>query len=404
MSIKYDVIIAGGGVAGAFAAYRISKSKDLRACLIEFGRPPGKRRKQLEGWLGCFPTGNARLYLDDIDGLEKLVGARRYANAREDVLKFLCKYAPVKGVKIRKPLETAKFRAASVGYEIAYREYAQWKPENIHALSKDLAEWIECANKTDMVFDNEIKSISKKGDYFTVETEEGTFISRKVILCLGRSGWRFTKSTLTQLGLAESDDYASFGFKAEIPVSCMKDWNGSHCSLSKGNIKIGPLSWNGTVIPEDHVDLVVASWRSNEDRWASEKVAFSVLAREKFSKQGSYQTERLGKLAFVLSDNRVGRLRVTEYLNGDVDLSLIPEYNWMSGQLREINTLFPGFTTKGAIHVPDISLVLPKTKVKSNLGTEMSGLYVAGESAGLTGLMNACITGYIAGESACKDK
>jgi len=61
----YDVAILGGGVAGAFASYVLSKEKKLKTCLIEFGRPPSKRRKQLEGWLGCFPNSNARLYIEN---------------------------------------------------------------------------------------------------------------------------------------------------------------------------------------------------------------------------------------------------------------------------------------------------------------------------------------------------
>ena len=100
---EYDVIIAGGGIAGAFAAYRIAKSKKNKACLIEFGRPPGKRRKQLEGWLGCFPTGNSRLYLTDVDKVKKVVDDEMVIKAEKDVFRFLEKYG-----NVRKAIENYK--------------------------------------------------------------------------------------------------------------------------------------------------------------------------------------------------------------------------------------------------------------------------------------------------------
>ena len=52
---KYDVGIIGAGVAGAFAALRISQNNPgTKTIIFDFGRPPGKRRRQLEGWFGCF--------------------------------------------------------------------------------------------------------------------------------------------------------------------------------------------------------------------------------------------------------------------------------------------------------------------------------------------------------------
>ncbi len=401
---EYDVIIAGGGVAGVFSAYRISQQKNIKACLIEFGRPPGKRRKQLEGWLGCFPTSNTRLYMDDINTIELIVGSKSATKASQNVLNVLSQYGDIKPTKNKKPNDSVKTRISNLGYDINYLTYAQWKPENVHALSKDIADKIEARGNIDFEFDNEIKSIRKiPSGKFILETENGTFSSKKLILSVGRSGWRFAKTILNNFGIIENDDFAKFGFMAEVPVSGNKDWNNCHCSLLKENITIGPISWGGTVIPEDHVDLVISSWRSNEDRWASEKAAFSVRITQKFNKAGSFQTERLGKLAFVLSDNRVGKIKVSEYINGHHDLALVPEYNWLKGCMSEINNIFPNFLNKGYINVPDISLVVPKIKIKKNLSTELvEGLYLAGETAGIQGLISACLSGYIAGDSACK--
>ena len=167
---EYDVIIAGGGVAGAFAAYRIAKQKTIKACLIEFGRPPGKRRKQLEGWLGCFPTGNTRLYLDDVEKVKKLIDDKEADKYNQIVLDILSEYGPIKPAKIKKPSDTVKNR--TLNYKIDYLNYAQWKPDNVHLLSRGLAEFIENAGNVDCEFDNEVKNITCLIYKFTNENKK----------------------------------------------------------------------------------------------------------------------------------------------------------------------------------------------------------------------------------------
>ncbi len=68
MSIYYDVAIVGAGMAGSMAAHRlIQKNPDIKIILIDIGRPPGKRRRQIEGFMGCFPNGDGKFYSSDVD-------------------------------------------------------------------------------------------------------------------------------------------------------------------------------------------------------------------------------------------------------------------------------------------------------------------------------------------------
>jgi len=403
MQNEYDIIIAGGGIAGAFAAYKLSQSKSApKTCLIEYGRPPGKRRKQLEGWLGCFPTGNGRLYSNDLIKLQKFIQPEIISKAFKQNLKLLSNYGSSKVIKSKKPKQSVLNNLDLAGYDIEYNDFIQWKPENVHLLSRGIASKIEANNKINCVFDNEIYDIKKEKNKFVVSTEKGIFYSKKLLLCLGRSGWRMNNNILKELNIIIDNDYSKFGFMAEMPAACLKDWNYSHCSIYKDDIKIGPLSWNGTVIPEDHVDLVIASWRSNEDRWKSEKVAFSVIATNKFKSQGSHQTERLGQLAFILSDNRVGRIRVSEYLNKKNNLSFIPEYHWFENTLKNLDLIFKGFVQKGSLNIPNIEIVTPQININNDLSTDVDGLYVAGESAGIKGILGTIISSTIAAENMCK--
>lgn len=394
----YDVAILGAGVGGAFASYKLSKYPDMKICIIEFGRPPGKRRKQLQGWFGCFPYSNARLYVDDYLNVSNITGIRPASKANRFVKMIMEEHGPINIFKNKSPDEKILNKINELKYKYEVNSFFQWKPENIHSLSRYIAKNIEKKN-IDSKFDTEIYKLEKKDDLFRISTEKGTILSKNIILAVGRSGWRFARDVYKSLNIIKSNNHSLFGFRGEISAGNMLSWNKSHCTISNDNLSIGPLSWNGTVIPEDHYDLVVSSWRSNEDRWKSEKVSFSVISKMEFKDKGIEQTERLGKLAYILSDNRVGRNKVKEYINNSFDISLIPEYKWFKDTMKSITKLIPNFVDKGYFYVPDIKTSAPKIKINKKLSTEIDGMYVIGESAGVNGILSAAISGCIAADN-----
>jgi len=402
----YDVAIIGGGVSGAFAVYKLAeKDPSAKICLIEFGRPPGKRRKQLEGWLGCFPNSNARLYLNDLNEIQNISGIKNATIAEKEVKAILQKSGTLSVARNKEPNDDIKKKLKRNGYELSINNFTQWKPENIHSLSRVIAAHVIDHENIDLMFDTEVlapqdKKIAvdhKKGQ-FIINTEYGIIYAKKILLCAGRSGWRFANGLFEHFGLLDNNDYAYFGFRAEMQTSYLENWNNSHCSVSKKNINIGPLSWSGTVIPEDHCDLVISSFRSNEERWASNKASFSIIVKEKFEKAGWQQTERLSKLVYILNDNRIGRIKIKEYLSNPsiYDISLIPEYSWIMPQVKEINKIMPEFIDKAYMNFPDIYTYKQNIKIGKDFSTDFDGLYAAGESAGITGIYAAALSGNIA--------
>jgi uncharacterized FAD-dependent dehydrogenase len=397
MSDHYDIAIIGAGVAGAFAAYNLLDSK-AKICLIDFGRPPSKRRKQLEGWLGCFPNSNARIYKNSCE-IKSKCGTRitNITSSMVDELLFgdeLPTFA-----KNKAPTESAKAKALKNGYSLVMNNYIQWKPEQVHNLSKIISDEL-LQSKIELMFDTEVTNITKNNDIFKIETEHGSITANKIIFGAGRSGWRFANKVYKSLNLSIDNDYAYFGFKCESSASVFKEWNESHCSLIKDDVLIGPLSWKGTVIPEDHCDLVVANWRSNEDRWKSERVAFSLIFKEKFENNGFEQTERLGTLAYVLSDCRVGKVKIREFLDGKIELCKVPEYENIMNKMYNLDKLFNDFSNKVYINMPDILTNQNKVNINKNLETDVKGFYAIGESAGFTGIYSAALSGIIASKKA----
>jgi len=401
---EFDVGIIGAGVAGAFATLKLAKDhKNVKTILFDLGRPPMKRRRQLEGWLGCLPNSDGKLYQTDISKVAELTGLRRAKSAHtwfKHVIEHVDNY---KIIKDRSPAASMEKKIKKLGYDLRLNDYVQVYPKEIHMLSKHMAEIIEQNKNITFNFDNEVLRVTKQKNVFVISTEEQEFRCKKIIIAVGRSGWRWAKELYANFGIIDNNDTARFGIRIETNSSVMKDFNKSNCTLIKADdLEIGPLSWYGTVIPEDHLDLAISAFRSNENRWKSDKVSFNLIGNRPFPDAGFEQTDRIGKLTFVLANDRIVKERVSTILSGKSRISIIPEYDWLKPVITELSTLIPEISSKAYFHVPTIIPSAPKINIGDNLETEVDGMFVAGESAGIHGILAAGIMGIAAADAVCK--
>jgi uncharacterized FAD-dependent dehydrogenase len=400
---NFDIGIIGAGVAGAFATLKIAKDyKNTKAIVFDLGRPPMKRRRQLEGWLGCLPNSDGKLYLSNIDKVAEITGLRKAKSANTWVNNVLSNIGTFKTVIDKSPSVSMEKKIRKNGYDIILNDYTQVYPKDIHALSKYMAESIEDAGNITFNFDSEVKKVYKQKNIFVVVTDTEEFRCKKLIIAVGRSGWRWCQSLYSDFGIIDNNDVSKYGIKIELNASYMKDFNKSNCTLLKNDIEIGPLNWFGTVIPEDHIDMAISAFRSNENRWKTDKVSFNLIGSRVFPNKGFEQTDRLGKLTFILSNDRIVKEKVSALLLDKSKISIIPEYDWLKEPIKDFATVLPEIATKAYFHVPTIIPMAPKINIGSNLSTEIDGMFVAGESAGIAGILSAATTGMLAVDSICK--
>lgn len=400
MSNVYDVCVIGAGVAGAFAGFRLTaKHKNCKTLLIELSAKPAKRRSSACGWLGLFPTGDGKLYLNNLDQVKEIVDGRRANSASKFVMDLLEQAGPLKITKDVFPSVATQKKIKEHNFDLQLNNYISWAPCYVHSLSRIMAEKMEANPNLTWSFDNEVYTVHKKKNHFIITTELGEFQAKKVILSVGRSGWRWANEFYQSLGLITSDDVAKFGIRIEMGAQYLKDFNKSHCTLIREDLTLGPFSWNGTVIPEDHSDLVISAFRSNEDRWKTDKVSFSLLGHRSFPNEGCSQTERLGKLIYVLNNDRVGKERIKTLFKKESQLSLLPEYDWLLNCLTELEKIMPNLITRGYFHTPNILPLPAPINIAPNLETEVEGLFVAGETTGISGILSACLMGTVAADS-----
>ena len=398
MNTIYDVGIVGAGVAGAFATYKLAKEhKNIKTILFDLGRPPMKRRRQLEGWLGCLPNSDGKLYLHDIGEVSEIVGTRKSKSSFTWFNKVLSNVNDFHVTKDRQPNTAVLKKFKKIGYESHSNDFIQIYPKDIHLLSKFMAESIEQNKNVTLKFDDEIVEVTKQKSSFSVKTESGSvYQCKKLIIAVGRSGWRWAYKLYSSLGIIDNNDTARYGIRIEMNSNSMKDFNKSNLTFKKESVELGPLSWYGTVIPEDHLDMAVSAFRSNENRWKSDKVSFNLIGNRPFSNQGFQQTDRIGKLTFVITNDRIIKERVSHIVSGKSKISILKdEYGWLPEVLTELGTVMPELLTKAYYHAPTIVPMAPKINLGNNLESEVNGMFVAGESAGIHGILSAGLTGTI---------
>src|SRR5579864_5691810 len=151
----FDVGIIGAGVAGAFATLKLAKDhKNVKTILFDLGRPPMKRRRQLEGWLGCLPNSDGKLYQTDVSKVAELTGLRRAKSAHTYLRHVLEQVDNYKIIKDRAPSVAMSKKIKKLGYDISLNDYVQVYPKEIHMLSKYMAEIIEQDKNITFSFDS----------------------------------------------------------------------------------------------------------------------------------------------------------------------------------------------------------------------------------------------------------
>ena len=398
--MNYDVGIIGAGVAGAFALQKLLKTnKNIKVAVFDAGRPPLKRRHQLYGFLGCLPGSDGKLYVNDLTEVSEIAGYKKTTTASKWVTDQLAVVANMKLVKDKRPSVSAEKRLRKNGFDIELNNYYQLYPRDIHAFSRSIVEELDKNNNTLCSFDNEVYKVLKHKNYFSVITSQGDFQCKKLLVSVGRSGWRWVSELFSNFGIIENNDAAKFGIRVEMPTTYLKDFNQSNCTLLHNLVEVGPLSWYGTVIPEDHIDLAISAFRSNEGRWETDKVSFNVLAEKHFPENGYQQNDRIGKLTFILANDRIMKEKISTLMNKKSKISVIPEYDWLLNELEELNEVMPDLLDKGSFYAPTLTPMAPKIKIKSDFSTEVSGMYVAGESAGVPGILGAAVSGTICADA-----
>ena len=193
MSNIFDVGIIGCGVAGVFALNKINSiHKNAKVIAFDIGRPPAKRRAQLLGWMGCLPSSDGKLYLNNLNAVTELAGSRKTKAAYNQFDKILSNVGDFKLIKDKSPNISMEKKLNKLGYTVSLNDYTQIYPNDIHALSKYLSNCNEANKNIVFSFDNEVMQVFKNKNMFTLIAENNEeFKCKKLLIAVGRSVMTF---------------------------------------------------------------------------------------------------------------------------------------------------------------------------------------------------------------------
>jgi len=409
---KFDLAFIGAGIATAFALDKMNEKQcKENAVIFDIGKPPAKRKHQVLGWLGCMLGTDGKLFVEN-KGLDDILTKKVHARYRNNIVSFMKSKELIGELVDNKLPKTFTNTIAANDYDFESFSYYQMIPKEIHKLSRIISENVIDNKRFTFKFEEEVFDITRVEGGFELQTQYDTYFAKKIVFATGRANWKWTHKKLSEFGLIKSETSFKCGIKVEVKEDCLGQLNKSVFSMKKGNVSIGPFMWNGTMVPEDQLDFVLANFRSNEGRWQSDKVIFDVLG-EFENTSASLELSRIASLTSILANERVIKENMRTLMSGKSKLSILDgkkvkhkgitydvfDYGvskrggWLTDAITDLSKVFPNIVPNSKIYIP---CVLPYGTYKLDIGKNMElseDVFVIGESTGVSGIMQAAITG-----------
>jgi hypothetical protein len=443
----YDVVIVGGGPAGIFSALELSRHQDLKVLILDKGKDVSKRTHSkeslLSGWggAGAFSDGKLTFSTETGGWLKEYVGEEGLKHLLHYVDRLYLKYgAPSQlyGVDEDKIAEIAR-KAATVELKLV--------PSRIRHLGTEVCGQVLQRMREDLEGKVEIRMettatriLVEGGRVAGVETANGdVFRADYVIVALGRAGADWLKQEAARLGLTVETNPVDIGVRVEVPKAVMDPltdvlYEPKFIYYSKAYddmVRTFCVAPGGYVVPEYLDDVVTVNGHSYANR-RTDNTNFALLVSTRFTEPfkdpiaygkyiaklanllvGGVMVQRLGDLLAGKRSTsaRLARSIVTPTLTeaqpGDLSFVLPARYlDDIKEMLKALDKVAPGVWSKHTLlYGVEVKFYSQRYKLTPELESEIPGLYLIGDGAGITrGLVQSSASGIIAARSILKRK
>lgn len=438
-----DVVIIGAGPAGIFAAQELAKHSDgLDIVIVEQGKDITERsrtgRDMLIGWggAGAFSDGKLTISTDVGGQLSSLLNEDELMGLLEEVDGIYTSHDFSGGLYSVEPDDAARIsaRAKLAGLIYVPTKVRHIGTENCHTILKRMRD--ELSSRIRVKFNTRAKDILKDGDRVTgVSLEDGTLVeARFVIAAPGRVGSSWMSEQAKRLGLQTHPNPVDLGVRVELPAVVMEDLTSKayetkfvyYSQTFDDRVRTFCMNPYGEVVRETVGDILTVNGHS----WArtrTENTNFAILVSADFTEPfddpiGYGQSvarlaNMLGKGVIVqrLGDLQAGRRtnpsRLLRSLTRPTlknatpgDLSYCLPYRILTDimeMLSSLDAMAPGVNSAHTLlYGIEVKFYSNRVTLDRELRSELDGLYVIGDGAGITrGLIQASCSGIIAARS-----
>ncbi len=442
---KYDVIIAGGGPAGIFAALELSQASDLSILLVEKGKDIDERRNLVCGLGGAGAFSDGKLTLSPQVGgqLGDYLGQKNTEALIKHVDDVYLRFgAPDKLYGVGDEVEGLRQRASLVNLRLVPVPIRHLGTEHCRSVLRAMRDYL--ISRMEFKLETMVsKVIVDNGEVRGIKTETGgRFDCRYLILAPGREGADWLSKETSRLNLTMHRNPVDVGIRVEVPVAVMEDltnvlYEAKLEFLSKrfdDRIRTFCMCPAGEVIMEttggsDPVITVnghsYANSKSNNTNFAllvsttftepfREPIAYGkYLARLANILSGGVLVQRFGDLmqGHRSTPARIKRGLVQPTLKSATpgDLSFVLPYRHLSGlveMLQTMDKLAPGVASRHTLlYGVEVKFYSNRLQLSLGLETEISNMFAVGDGAGVSrGLIQASGSGVIAAREILRRK
>lgn len=344
MNKTYDVAIIGSGPSGAAAAYVLA-AKGLSVLLLERGRDLIKRRDTINGWFGRALFGMHRVRLSD--------PALRNKKLFNEALAIVQKATRWKNVTSAKDYDELPIEC---GYELA-----------AYLFNK-------VADKIDIKFDTDAKSITKKNKIITINTSKGEFKTKRCVIATGRHSLTWLQEICPDLGIVCKDIETQIGVRIELPHKVARNSIDSTENIELDDVVGDDISRRSFISEWEEAGILSAQGCSSPQ---SSSGHTSLMLGFK-PNMTSEEIMRTVKIVNVLSNDKIRRERVKDFMENRSILEHIGMFDKLHETFTKINEEMPTFINCATMYIPEVrwSGILP---VNSRMKTGITGIYGIGE-------------------------
>jgi uncharacterized FAD-dependent dehydrogenase len=447
---KYDVVIIGGGPAGIFAAWEITRTSGLSVLLVEKGRDIKNRRCPLaqklsrcvyckpcsivSGWGGAGAFSDGKLTLTTKFGgwLDEVLGEKTLADFISYVDQIYLDFGATRTVfgLDQDRVTEIKRQAAAADLSLIPAKVRHLGTEKCFEILSRMREALD--SRVEIRTETMVQQIlSENGKVTGVLLEDGEAIMAEAVVAVpGREGAEWFAKEASRIGLALRNNPVDIGVRVEVPAPVLSHitdvvYESKFLYYSKSFddlVRTFCMNPHGEVVVENNSGLLTVNGHSYAER-TTDNTNFALLVSKTFTEPfkepisygkyiatlanmlgGGVIVQRLGDLMSGRrsTPERIKRGLVTPTLTDATpgDLSLVLPYRHVTAlieMLQALDKVAPGVASRHTLlYGVEVKFYSARVELSEKLETNIENLFAGGDGAGVTrGLAQASVAGVV---------